>query len=136
MADVIDGGHPLIRYGWHGQVAARFANHAAAGARPGRVVAEHRGSYVIVTEFGERWSTHAEVVVLGQDADALKIPPTILDVLAARNEIRAHRKLAGIVFAVTVHAHVAGTAFNEDEVEVDALRSNLTLDEWLEIVVL
>ena len=54
MADVIDGGHPLIRYGWHGQVAARFANHAAAGARPGRVVAEHRGSYVIVTEFGER----------------------------------------------------------------------------------
>ena len=53
MTEVIDGGQPLIRYGWQQKVASLFAEHAAAGAKPGRVVAEHRGSYLVATERGE-----------------------------------------------------------------------------------
>ena len=38
----------LDRYGWDERVAAQFGAAAVAGSRPGRVLVEHRGQYVIV----------------------------------------------------------------------------------------
>jgi ribosome biogenesis GTPase len=43
----------LERYGWDSRVAAQFEAHAGNGARPGRVLVEHRGSYVVATNEGE-----------------------------------------------------------------------------------
>lgn len=48
----------LDRYGYDDRVAQQFAQlfaeHSPSGARPGRVLVEHRGSYVVATENGER----------------------------------------------------------------------------------
>jgi ribosome biogenesis GTPase / thiamine phosphate phosphatase len=47
--------HALVAYGWNGRVTAQFDELAAGRAswRPGRVLAEHRGSYVVATESGD-----------------------------------------------------------------------------------
>ncbi|MBL9106271.1 MAG: ribosome small subunit-dependent GTPase A [Myxococcales bacterium] len=39
----------LHRLGWTADTAAAFAEHAAAGLRPARVAAQHRGGYVLLT---------------------------------------------------------------------------------------
>lgn len=47
-------GAPIIRaYGWTDALAEAFQPHAAEGRRPGRVVIQHRDSYVVATEDGE-----------------------------------------------------------------------------------
>jgi len=46
--------HGLERYGWNDRFAAAFAEHAAPGRIPGRVVLEHTHIYRLVTEDGER----------------------------------------------------------------------------------
>ena len=43
----------LERFGWDGRVAKQFEEHAVNGFRPGRVLVEHRGSYVVATAGGE-----------------------------------------------------------------------------------
>ena len=43
----------LERWGWTAREDALFQAHAQQGRLPGRVVAEHRGSYVVATERGE-----------------------------------------------------------------------------------
>jgi ribosome biogenesis GTPase / thiamine phosphate phosphatase len=44
---------PLHALGWDGRTEALFADHAAQGLLPGRVLVEHRGSYVVGVEGGE-----------------------------------------------------------------------------------
>ena len=39
--------------GWNDQLATEFEPHSAAGLTPGRVVVQHRGVYVVLTEAGE-----------------------------------------------------------------------------------
>jgi len=43
----------LERWGWTARVDALFQPHAADSRQPGRVLAEHRGGYVVATEGGE-----------------------------------------------------------------------------------
>ncbi|HUR17133.1 MAG TPA: ribosome small subunit-dependent GTPase A [Candidatus Limnocylindrales bacterium] len=43
----------LGQYGWNASVADRFKRHVAEDLRPARVLAEHRGSYALVTTTGE-----------------------------------------------------------------------------------
>ena len=44
----------LEQYGWDDRVAGQFAEHSPDGSQPGRVLVEHRGSYVVATRTGER----------------------------------------------------------------------------------
>lgn len=44
----------LESYGWDARFAAAFQPIAEVGQQPGRVLVEHRGSYVVVTEGGDR----------------------------------------------------------------------------------
>jgi len=46
-------GQGLAAWGWDGRLAAAFAEHAADGLAPGRVVIEDRGSYLVRTADGE-----------------------------------------------------------------------------------
>lgn len=48
----------LGEWGWTGREEALFQPHLADGLRPGRVLSEHRGGYVVVTERGD---VHAAV---------------------------------------------------------------------------
>jgi ribosome biogenesis GTPase len=48
-----DGELALAALGWGEPFASSFARHAAEGRRPGRVVAEDRGLYVVTTPGGE-----------------------------------------------------------------------------------
>ena len=43
----------LERWGWTAREAALFQPHSLQSRSPGRVLAEHRGSYVVATERGE-----------------------------------------------------------------------------------
>jgi ribosome biogenesis GTPase len=43
----------LERWGWTAREGALFQPHAAESRRPGRVLSEHRGGYVVATEPGE-----------------------------------------------------------------------------------
>jgi ribosome biogenesis GTPase len=44
----------LQDYGWSEALQSEFAPHAAAGLFPGRISAQHRGAYELVTDAGER----------------------------------------------------------------------------------
>jgi ribosome biogenesis GTPase len=48
----------LDQYGWSEKLQREFAPHAAQGLNPGRVIAQHRGLNILVTEHGE---TRAEI---------------------------------------------------------------------------
>ncbi|HEY8378277.1 MAG TPA: ribosome small subunit-dependent GTPase A [Nannocystis sp.] len=43
----------LARYGWDARAEAAWADHRGDGTEPGRVIAEHRGGYVVVAAPGE-----------------------------------------------------------------------------------
>jgi ribosome biogenesis GTPase / thiamine phosphate phosphatase len=49
---------PLVAWGWSTRVADGLADHLQRGLVPGRVLVEHRGSYLVMTPGGER---HAAV---------------------------------------------------------------------------
>ena len=44
----------LQDYGWSEALQSEFAPHAAAGLVPGRISAQHRGAYALITDAGER----------------------------------------------------------------------------------
>lgn len=44
---------PLTRYGWDAHAAEAWASYKGDGTAPGRVAAEHRGGYVVLTARGE-----------------------------------------------------------------------------------
>ncbi len=70
----------LGTYGWDRRTEALFAAHSEAGRSPGRVIAEHRGSYVVAT--GE---TDVEAVVSGRfryDATSAEDFPAVGDWVA------------------------------------------------------
>ena len=46
----------LERLGWSDQLETEFAPHAAEGLVPARVVAQHRGAYVLGTADGDAWA--------------------------------------------------------------------------------
>ena len=52
-ASALTGNERLGTYGWSRRTEALFAAHAAAGLVPGRVLVEHRGSYVVATNDGD-----------------------------------------------------------------------------------
>jgi ribosome biogenesis GTPase len=45
--------HPLSPFGWDARTETLFEEHAGDGLQPGRVLVEHRGSYVIQAASGE-----------------------------------------------------------------------------------
>ena len=46
----------LEQLGWSDQLKTEFEPHAAEGLAPARVVAQHRGAYVLVTAEGDLWA--------------------------------------------------------------------------------
>lgn len=53
MAGGLDAAALITQYGWSDTLARAFAPHAQAGHVPGRVVVQHRDSYVVATDAGE-----------------------------------------------------------------------------------
>jgi ribosome biogenesis GTPase len=85
-ATAVTGEERLGTYGWSRRTEALFAAHAAAGLVPGRVLVEHRGSYVVATP-----EEDVEAVVSGRfrhDADTAQDYPAVGDwvALGARSD--------------------------------------------------
>jgi ribosome biogenesis GTPase len=57
LSDALPAGTDLGEWGWDDQWTAAFEGYAMAGFRPGRVVAQHRGAWMIVGEAGEMPAT-------------------------------------------------------------------------------
>jgi hypothetical protein len=58
-----------------------------------------------------------------------------VDSMAARGEIRAHGKFAGVVLAVVVKPFVADAALHRYQVQVDPLGLDFTLPQRLQVII-
>lgn len=110
----------LETYGWSERLQRDFASHAAQGLEPGRVVAQHRGQWRLVTDAGE---TRAEISGrLARDAGPGGYPvtgdwvaaspspadgPALIEHVLPRRTAFTRRSPEGVVQVVAANADIA-----------------------------
>ncbi|HEX7496277.1 MAG TPA: ribosome small subunit-dependent GTPase A [Candidatus Limnocylindrales bacterium] len=128
-----DGSHPadLAAWGWDEGWAATFAPIAAAGLTPARVIAQHRGQWLLVTEKGEapasltgRFRHEAEIGGLPAVGDWVGCVPSLhdgqarIDATVPRRSAFLRRAAGSRVAAQVVAANVdvlfVATSLNGD----------------------
>jgi ribosome biogenesis GTPase len=91
-------GPELAAWGWDDRLSAAFADHAAVGLAPGRVVIEDRGSYLVRTEEGEVRASVSGRYRHDAEVDPDLVFPAVGDWVALQGaEDADHRLVQGVL---------------------------------------